>query len=709
MKKTKNRRAMMESIGLLMIVFTVSIGGYFLMKYGVANVGERTLKYQQSFKAFRDQLASEEFYSDIIRIETGKCLGKQCEKVVPPSSPWKMVGMEVDLDSGELETCIKEKVNTKVDSISKYKNYYAFPRLNYVKVAKQEEDTDFSLIIDTDIAENKIYGGEMAPSNIVKFNNYQEVTPIEEEEQEEEVEEEWGDTECLNITNYSALNFAPENGQGSSVAKIDENHFLTVYQGNGHDGYAKTESEERAGKGWDGWAVVLEVDKYGGKDEKWCCVNGTLEEGEYDWVDYRDAEGKEWLHYAGSESEADNQCGSCNELCTSKGYESGEETKNQGYATCNQWDHCSCNNYLNAWGVTNYTAFAFEEEGGVGATTLARITEENLEGEQLRTVHFLAVYSGKDEESYTVVLEVDTTDWSVTKPGNRLGLVDDYVGNRLVQGSSYNSVVKLDDTHYLNFYQIFYPWGGGSYGMDGVAVVLEVDPDTWDVTMKSEHLYNPSMSGYAAGGSAYNSPVKINESDEFVNVLNTFSAYGDYVGVFRVNKTDWSVKMHDRRKALLTSHGNYNSMAKIDNDHYISTHGGSEYEDNMGQAAMFTLGSNFSLSIPTYAFQFDSKGWYNSLTSIDKSHYLNAYGGEDDDGWAVVLTVNKTNNAIAKCNAFEFDSRLGIGNSLVQIDKTHYLNVYSGEPVTRIKPFEYLSVKYYRAGWAVVLELNKIE
>ena len=80
-----------------------------------------------------------------------------------------------------------------------------------------------------------------------------------------------------------------------------------------------------------------------------------------------------------------------------------------------------------------------------------------------------------------------------------------------------------------------------------------------------------------------------------------------------------------------------------------------------------------------------------ALTRIDDTHYLCAYEGNSDDGWAVVLTVNPSNWTITKSLPFEFNIVKGKRPALAAIDSTHFLCVYEGD-------------KYL--GWATVLTVD---
>ena len=109
-------------------------------------------------------------------------------------------------------------------------------------------------------------------------------------------------------------------------------------------------------------------------------------------------------------------------------------------------------------------------------------------------------------------------------------------------------------------------------------------------------------------------------------------------------------------------------------------------------------------------FEYDSaKGKTPALVQLDATHYLCAYSGDGDDGWATVLTVDTGTCGISRGTPFEFDTEKGKTPDLVKIDTTHYLCAYAGDGddgwatvltvdtgtwgITKETPFEYDSVK----------------
>ena len=119
-------------------------------------------------------------------------------------------------------------------------------------------------------------------------------------------------------------------------------------------------------------------------------------------------------------------------------------------------------------------------------------------------------------------------------------------------------------------------------------------------------------------------------------------------------------------------------------------------------AAEGTQDKTFKLSVFLYSndetfskgtsFEFDTvKGKRPALSQIDSTHYLCAYEGDGDDGWATVLTVDLAALTITQMSSIEYDPAKGKRPEIVQMDATHYLCVYEGPDSD---------------GWAVILNVD---
>jgi len=118
------------------------------------------------------------------------------------------------------------------------------------------------------------------------------------------------------------------------------------------------------------------------------------------------------------------------------------------------------------------------------------------------------------------------------------------------------------------------------------------------------------------------------------------------------------------------------ALAQIDGTHYLCAHEGPE---SRGRVAVLTVNpSNWSISKESHQ-AFDSvRGLRPALVQIDATHYLCAYQGPGDDGWAVILTVNTSTWTVSSGTPFEFDTVKGLEPALAQIDSTRYLCAYRG-------------------------------
>ena len=113
-------------------------------------------------------------------------------------------------------------------------------------------------------------------------------------------------------------------------------------------------------------------------------------------------------------------------------------------------------------------------------------------------------------------------------------------------------------------------------GDDGWAVVLAVDPDTWKITDRTHF--------------------------EFDDIK-----------------------------------GKSPALSKIDDEYYLCTYSG---DGDAGWAQVLNVNmNNWKVTTETSLNYEAGKAKDSALTKIDDNHYLCAYNGDDDDGWAVVLNV----------------------------------------------------------------------
>ena len=122
--------------------------------------------------------------------------------------------------------------------------------------------------------------------------------------------------------------------------------------------------------------------------------------------------------------------------------------------------------------------------------------------------------------------------------------------------------------------------------------------------------------------------------------------------------------------------GQDTALAQVDSDHYLLAYTGSGDD---GYALILTVDADTGDITAGTECEFDTTmGKTPALCQVDGTHYLCAYQGTGQDAYAVILTVNTGNWTVSENTAMAFDSQGGESPDLCQIDATHYLCVYQG-------------------------------
>jgi len=145
------------------------------------------------------------------------------------------------------------------------------------------------------------------------------------------------------------------------------------------------------------------------------------------------------------------------------------------------------------------------------------------------------------------------------------------------------------------------------------------------------------------------------------------------------------------------------AVVRIDSNHYLCAYSG---PGDDGWAVVLTVDTDtWDISSET-AFEYDAtNGQTPVLSQIDTTHYLCAYSGPGDDGWAVVLTVNTGTWSITSETPFEYEGQMSMNPAMAKINQNHYLCLYSDKftdgqavvlsvdtdtwEITKETPFEY--------------------
>ena len=281
---------------------------------------------------------------------------------------------------------------------------------------------------------------------------------------------------------------------------------------------------------------------------------------------------------------------------------------------------------------------------------------------QIDNTHYLCAYRGWDGGGQSVVLAVNTTTWTISN-----GTTFEY--ESFVAKTP--ALTQIDDDNYLCAYE-----GSNS---DGWAVILTVDPIAWMITKGTPFEFDTQKGKTPA-------LTKIDDT----HYLCTYTGNDDdgWATVLTVD-TDTRLITKETPYEFDTQKGKKPALLKIDDTHYLCAYEG---KDSDGWVTVLTVNTGAWTITKETPFEFNTqKGKTPALSKIDDTHYLCTYTGNDDDGWATVLTVNTSTWAITQGTSFEFDTQKGKTPALSKIDDTHYICVYTGSDDD---------------GWSVVLIIN---
>ena len=122
--------------------------------------------------------------------------------------------------------------------------------------------------------------------------------------------------------------------------------------------------------------------------------------------------------------------------------------------------------------------------------------------------------------------------------------------------------------------------------------------------------------------------------------------------------------------------GQETALAQVDSSHYLCAYRGPSDD---GYAVILTVDTSAGSITSGTACEFDTvSGKTPVLCQVDATHYLCAYQGTGQDGYAIILTVNTGDWTVSAETAMVYDSNGGQSADLCQVDSTHYLCVYQG-------------------------------
>jgi type II secretory pathway pseudopilin PulG len=219
------------------------------------------------------------------------------------------------------------------------------------------------------------------------------------------------------------------------------------------------------------------------------------------------------------------------------------------------------------------------------------------------THHFLCVYFDNTSSVRTLVLSATVTD-VLTDITN--GPSSSFACDLVCQPA----LVKIDDTHHLCAYR--------GTNLRLWAVVLTVDPATWNVSTETPFEVTPGLYAYEPA------LAKIDDT-HYLYAFNSNMGQGCGV-VLTVNTGDWTIT-----KAMANPY-----------------------------------------------YQFSDAAGSLELCQIDGTNFLCAYTGGWEDGLATVLTVSTGDWSVSHGAPFTFEAGTCSEPVLTQADISHYLCVYPG-------------------------------
>ncbi len=287
------------------------------------------------------------------------------------------------------------------------------------------------------------------------------------------------------------------------------------------------------------------------------------------------------------------------------------------------------------WTTAKETAFQFASIGMSPA--LAQIDQN----------HYLCAYEGDRSDGYAVVLTVDTGNWTISN-----GTSFEFDTKNTLDPA----LAKIDNTHYLCVYEGFQE--------KATAVILNVDPVTWEITMGTPYEFD------ATGEMPSLCEI---DATHYLCVYQGQGFHGTAI-VLAVDTVAGTVSPGSNF-TFDPSGASSSAICQIDSVNYLCV-----YPDQAPIGISIILRVDpLTWNVSEYGTEFVFDLAYcqtPALAKMEGNNYLCAYSGGGNVGFAVSLTVDTGNWDISKGTPFEFDIIQGIAPALCQVDGTHYLCAY---------------------------------
>lgn len=208
--------------------------------------------------------------------------------------------------------------------------------------------------------------------------------------------------------------------------------------------------------------------------------------------------------------------------------------------------------------------------------------------------------------------------------------------------------------------------GKGGATGTGQAVVLSVDTDNWTISSGTLLEFDS-----ACGGSDL-IPI---DATNYLCVYQGDKGDG-YAVVLRVNPVTWRVSAGQLYE-FDTQDCSGPRLSQIDSDDFLCAYQGLNDD---GYAVILTVNALTRTVTSGTAFEFDTDdAGHIALSNIDNTHHLCAYGNQLLAGLAVVLTADTVTKTVTKEGSpFNYEMQQAMHNELIKIDQNHYLCGFRG-------------------------------
>ncbi len=282
---------------------------------------------------------------------------------------------------------------------------------------------------------------------------------------------------------------------------------------------------------------------------------------------------------------------------------------------------------------------------------------------KIDATHFILAYAGVDSDGFIKTFSVDALMDNITE-------IDSLEHD--TTGSGFNSIVKIDSTHFILAYQ---------QGANGIIKTFSIDGAYGTIT-QIDSLTHEAVRCFT------NSLIMI-DSTHFAlayqgvdndGYIKTFSIDGAYGSITQIDSLE-----HD------IIQGKSNSLVLIDATHFILAY--SSFGGGTDSATIKTFsidGSYGSITVIDTLIHDVVDGEHNSLIMIDSTHFAVAYSGVDDDGFIKTFSIDGSYGSITEIDSLEHETAQGNYTSLILVDSTHFMLAYTKLTATDnvIKAFE---------------------